>query len=130
MNVEQAMRKVCLSLPESEEVLSHGIPNFRVRGKSFAIYARNHHGDGRLALWLEAPPGAQSHFTEIDPVAYFIPPYVGPNGWLGVELNKGVPWAAIVDRVREAYMIVAPAQLRKQAGPAITIKGAVKDLTP
>lgn len=85
---------------------------------------------GDVALWLEAPPGAQSLYTEINPSAYFIPPYVGPNGWLGLQLNKGVPWAAIVDRVREAYLKVAPAQLRQQTGTPVKIKEPVKDLTP
>lgn len=130
MNIEQAMRKVCLSFPESEEEPSYGIPYFKVRGKSFAIYARNHHGDGRVALWLVAPPGAQSLYTEINPAAYFVPPYLGPRGWLGLELNKGVPWATIADRVREAYSKVAPAALRQQAGVSIKINEPVKNLTP
>lgn len=128
MNIEQAMHKVCLSFPESEEVPSHGIPNFKVRGKPFAIYARNHHGDGRVALWLVATPGAQSLYTQMNPKAYFIPPYVGSNGWLGLELNKGVPQAAIVDRVRDVYLKVAPAHLRPQAGTFCKIKEPVKNL--
>ena len=59
-DINQAVREVCLSFPEAEEFLSHGSPNFRVRGKTFAMYAVNHHGDGRVALWLSSPPGAQT----------------------------------------------------------------------
>jgi hypothetical protein len=51
-DIHQAVRDVCLWLPEAEEFLSHGSPNFRVRGKTFASYVVNHHGDGRVALWL------------------------------------------------------------------------------
>jgi hypothetical protein len=45
----EAVRDTCLWLPEAEEIVSHGSPNFRVRGKTFAMYAVNHHGDGRVA---------------------------------------------------------------------------------
>jgi hypothetical protein len=97
-----------LWFPETEEVISHGSPDFRVRGKTFATYVVNHHGDGRLALWLAAPPGAQQHYTESEPKHFFVPPYVGPRGWLGVHLNKGLDWKRIAERVREAYVAAAP----------------------
>ena len=49
-DISQAVREVCLSFPETEEFVSHGSPNFRVRkGKIFATYVVNHHGDGRIA---------------------------------------------------------------------------------
>jgi len=51
--IHRAVRDVCLWLPEAEEFLSHGSPNFRVRGKTFATYVVNHHGDGRVALELK-----------------------------------------------------------------------------
>ena len=63
-DISQAVREVCLSFPETEEFVSHGSPNFRVRkGKIFATYVVNHHGDGRIALWLNAPDGAQAHYV-------------------------------------------------------------------
>jgi hypothetical protein len=37
-DIHQAVREVCLWLPEAEEYLSHGSPNFKVRGKTFATY--------------------------------------------------------------------------------------------
>jgi len=57
-DINQAVREVCLWPPEAAEVISHGSPDFRVRGKTFATYVVNHHGDGRVALWLNAPAGA------------------------------------------------------------------------
>jgi len=50
-----AVRELCLAFPEAEEKPSRGSPNFRVRGKTFAIYTINHHGDGCIALVLNAP---------------------------------------------------------------------------
>ncbi|HZF16655.1 MAG TPA: MmcQ/YjbR family DNA-binding protein [Steroidobacteraceae bacterium] len=116
------MREVCLSLPEAEEYLSHGSPNFRVRGKTFATYVVNHHGDGRVALWLNAPAGAQGHYTREEPKHYFVPPYVGPRGWLGVNLDQGISWKRVATLVREAYEKVAPPKLAAAIGKTIDIK--------
>jgi hypothetical protein len=58
-DISQAIRELMASLPETEEVISHGSPSFRVRGKTFATYTINHHGDGRVALNLDSPAGAQ-----------------------------------------------------------------------
>lgn len=115
-----ALRELCLAYPETDWIVSHGAPNFRVRGKSFATYQLNHHGDGRVALWLAAPPGAQQLYTEMEPQAYFVPPYVGPRGWLGVELDK-LSWPTVGKRVREAYVEVAPKALAKSLPSDIVV---------
>lgn len=107
-----AVHELCLSLPETTEVISHGAPNYKVRGKSFAIFALNHHGDRRIALWLSGLPGAQDELCTHQPQHYFVPPYVGPRGWVGVQLNTGLSWQVIYSRVCEAYSNVAPKALR------------------
>lgn len=91
--------------------MSHGSPNFRVAGKTFATFTVNHHGDGRVALNVASPAGAQQLHTQTEPEHYFVPPYVGPKGWLGIELNEGLDWATIANRVREAWENVAPKAL-------------------
>jgi predicted DNA-binding protein (MmcQ/YjbR family) len=109
--ISDVVRDIMANLPEMEESVSHGSPTFRVRGKIFASYTINHHGDGRVALNLIAPPGAQAAFTKMQPKAYFVPPYVGPKGWLGVELDKGLGWKTVRQHVRDAYEVVAPPDL-------------------
>jgi hypothetical protein len=124
------VREVCLSLPEAEEVVSHGFPDFRVRGKTFASYVVNHHGDGRVALWLNAPSGSQDHYSKSEPKHFFVPPYVGPRGWLGVHLNKGLPWQRVAALVRQAYEKVAPRALAESIGETVKIKLPVAALSP
>ncbi|NJN50645.1 MAG: MmcQ/YjbR family DNA-binding protein [Gammaproteobacteria bacterium] len=120
--IDEAVREVCLYLPETEEVMSRGSPDFRVvGGKTFATYVLNHHGDGRIALWLAAAPGAQQFHVERSSKHYFVPPYVGPRGWLGVNLNTGLDWRKVAERVREAYLAIAPRRLLKDVPPAIEI---------
>ncbi len=120
-DINAAVREVCLSFPEAEECLSHGMPNFRVRGKTFAMYTVNHHGDGRVALWLNSPAGAQEVHAKGEPKHFFIPPYVGPRGWLGMQLDKGLSWKRIAVLVREAYQKVAPQPLSDAIGETIEI---------
>lgn len=128
-DINEAVREVCLSFPEAQEFLSHGSPNFRVRGKTFAAYTVNHHGDGRIALWLNSPAGAQELHTKGEPKHFFVPPYVGPRGWLGVHLDKGLSWKRIAVLVREAYQKVAPQRLVDAIGKTIEIKPPTAKLT-
>ena len=73
--ITDTVRDIMAALPEVEEFVSHGSPTFRVRGgKVFATYTINHHGDGRVALNLMAPRGAQAAFVKMRPAVYFVPP--------------------------------------------------------
>lgn len=109
--IEAAVRALCLAFPEVEEFESHGSPNFRARkGKVFAVWALNHHGDGHVALWLATPALEQSRLLASSKHLYK-PPYVGPSGWIGVELNKGVSWKRVIELVSMAYANVSPGKL-------------------
>jgi hypothetical protein len=116
-----AVRKVCTSLPEVTERTSHGAPTFFVRGKkTFVMFMDDHHGDGRLAIWCAAPPGTQRELVDEEPERFFVPPYVGHRGWVGVRLDVAVDWDEIARVVEDAYRCVAPATLvsRLDAGRA------------
>ena len=121
-DLHQAVREACLWLPEARESVSHGAPNFSVRGKTFAMYAVNHHGDGRVTLWLNAMPSSQDLHVRAEPRHFFVPPYVGPRGWLGVVLDQGIAWKRVAALVREAYEKAAPAELRAHIGKTPVLK--------
>ena len=129
-NIKDAARDVCLAFPQVEERVGHGMPDYKVAGKTFAMLAVNHHGDGRIALWLHAPPGAQQLHTHGEPALYFVPPYVGPRGWLGVQLDKGNDWGTIAQRVREAYAHVAPRALKAALGDRIEVEPPTETIPP
>ena len=83
------VRAVCLGLPEVEEKEDWS-NTFKVRGKTFAQYVHNHHGDGRVALWCKAPPGAQGLLVDADPARFFIPCSAGTrNSWRETLLRAG-----------------------------------------
>ena len=110
------VRAICLGLPETSERLSHGAPTFFVRGKRpFVMVLTNHHGDGRFAIWCAAPEGMQSMLADADSDKFFVPPYVGHRGWLGVRLDRDLDWNELAGIVEDAYAEVAPASLVEAA---------------
>ena len=106
------VREACLALPETSERLSHGAPTWFIRDKkSFVTYMDNHHGDGRLALWCAYPKGMRDGLVRADAERYFVPPYVGYLGWVGVRLDRDLPWDDVERVIREAYRAIAPEKL-------------------
>jgi hypothetical protein len=104
---------LCEGLPEAVAEAA-GVQHlaFKVRKKIFAYYAYDHHHDGRIALLAKAPPGEQGRLVAEDPGRYFVPPYVGPKGWVGLRLDSArLDWKAVKDLVVVAYVMTAPAQV-------------------
>jgi len=102
------VRKLVAALPETSERLSHGAPTFWGGKRTFASFAANHHGDGRVALWCKLPPGAQEALVEADAELFFVPPYVGPSGWVGIRLDREVDWGVVAGLLEEGWRMVAP----------------------
>ena len=114
-SAEDRIRQICLALPEAMEQVfgGHTTPTFRVRGKIFVMYMSDHHSDGRLAIWCKAPDGAQAVLAGGDPDRFFVPPYVGHRGWVGVRLERGVDWDLLRDLIIDSYRMTAPKRLLK-----------------
>jgi predicted DNA-binding protein (MmcQ/YjbR family) len=108
------VRKLCLSLPETFEKLSHGEPTFFVKKRTFVMFSTNHHGDGNYSIVCNAPEGAQEILVKSDAKTFYVPPYVGPAGWIGVRLDKGVTWPAVASVVNDAYRVTLAKQQRKR----------------
>jgi hypothetical protein len=101
-----------MALPEVTERQSHGEPTWFVRGKkTFVMYADHHHDD-RVGCWLAAPAGSQEALVSSDPERFFIPPYVGHRGWVGIRFDVAdVDWDEVGELVVEAFRCVAPKAL-------------------
>jgi hypothetical protein len=101
------VRRICASLPETTEKLSHGEPTFFARKKVYAMFSNNHHNDGHIAVWIPAPPGLQAMLISTWPDKFFRPPYVGVRGWVGIELPN-VDDEELASHLRDAWSLVAP----------------------
>ncbi len=103
------LREVCLALPEAFEKEAWGECTFRVAGGSmFAMTDNNHHNSGHVAVWVKAPAMVQEILVNSDAKRFFIPPYMGPKGWVGVRLDYKVDWDEVAAILKDGYLMSAP----------------------
>lgn len=108
------LRAIIAEWPETSEKLSHGSPTFWGGKKTFCSFHLDHHGDGRVAIWFKAPEGAQAALVEAAPDRFFVPPYVGPSGWVGLRVDQGpVDWEEARSLLLQGYRMVAPKRALK-----------------
>ncbi len=105
------LRAICLALPEVAEKEAWGDPTFRVRDRIFAMRKCR---DGRDSVWFKAPDGSQTILVGADPERFFVPPYVGPKGWVGMRLDDDPDWDEVTALVRRSYRLIAPKRLGSQ----------------
>ncbi len=104
----ERLRAICLAFPEATEQETWGDPTFRVRDKIFAMPRA---GDGRVSVWCKAPPGVQEMLVSAAPARFFVPPYVGHNGWVGVRLDGEIDWDELAGIAEASYRMTAPKRL-------------------
>ena len=114
------VRELAMALPEADEVLSHGMPCFGiVKGKKFAYFTEDHHGDGKIALLVKISGAEeQAMLIELDEERYYRPAYFG-DGWVGIRLDLGdTDWDTIGEWLRKSWLAVAPKKLAGLIGIA------------
>jgi hypothetical protein len=107
------LREVCLALPDVTEEGGIGNPSFKVRGKVFAMQhgadrsdpSRSHGPDP--SLWCKTRTGFREVLLESRPESFFVPPYVGVHGWVGLWLDGNVDWSEVADLVEDSYRATA-----------------------
>ena len=110
------LRELCLGLPESWEKEAWGAPTFRVK-TIFAMYSAPEHGEdvGRPSAWIKALAVNQALMVRADPTRFFVPPYVGPSGWVGVWLDgEESEWGVVKDLLWDAWQMSVPKKLGAQ----------------
>ena len=117
-NPLQKVREAALELPETEEKLSHGQPTFFVAGKQFAQFRDNHHGDDRTVVCVKTSGlDEQAMLLESDPETYSKPAYLGPSGWISINLaGDRVDWDHVADRIAASWELAAPRRLLEAGG--------------
>src|SRR5262245_11991480 len=113
----QRVRRICATLPETTEKLSHGEPTFFVRKRVYCMFANNHHNDGHIAVWIAAPPGLQAMLVQNEPAKFFRPPYVGVAGWVGIEL-PAIDDEELAAHLLEAWRLIEAKQKPKKRSRA------------
>ena len=111
------VRAACLALPEVSERPSHGQPTFFVADKQFAQWRDDHHGDGRTVVCvLTTGPDEAAMLVEADPGTYSNPAYLGPAGWVAIDLADDPDWPLVEDRIARSWELAAPRRLLEAGG--------------
>ena len=112
---QKALRRVtdlCLALPAAECTRSGDHATYRVRGKVFAYFLDNHHGDGIVSVCVKSQLGENTDRARLEPERYYLPAYIGPRGWFGMRLDRpGVDWKEVARIVERSYRLTAPKKL-------------------
>ena len=101
-------RAIIAAWPETDERISHGSPTWWGGKKTFASFHDGHHGDERTALWIKSDPDTREVLVQAQPEHFYIPPYVGPSGWIGVDVGGKVDWGVVEGLLEAGYRAVAP----------------------
>jgi phosphoribosylglycinamide formyltransferase-1 len=114
-DIRDQLHKVCLALPEAEASSRTGQhAKFTVRGRTFAYFLNDHHGDGRIAVSCKAAPGGREVLVGGDAERFFVAAYSSKD-WVAMRLDlPRTDWAFVKDLVRDSYRMVAPKGLARE----------------
>ncbi len=107
--IRAAEPPICDALPESfcESAKRHA--TFRVRKKPYAYFHDNHDRDGVVAALWKTSLAEQAALVARDPKRYYVPPYIGPRGWIAQRVDRGrVDWKDLAVRIAASHALVAP----------------------
>ncbi|WP_372735912.1 MmcQ/YjbR family DNA-binding protein [Nocardioides sp.] len=107
------VKGIALALPGADWKVSHGRPAFFTR-KVFAYYGGSEKVDGEWirheqCVMVLLDPSEREALLDEERV--FVPAYLGPSGWVGVDLPEDVDWAEVTELIDASYRLTAGARL-------------------
>lgn len=107
------VRVIALALPEAAEKVSHGRPTFFTQ-KVFCHFGGSVRREGEwvahdAAITVRPDPADEPALRQ-DP-RFWIPAYLGPSGWLGIDLDGDTDWQEIAELIDASYRVTAPRRL-------------------
>jgi hypothetical protein len=106
------VRPIALALPGVIEKRSHGSPTFFTgegkKGRTFAsLHDEREYFEGRLCIWAASEEAVRDALIEDRPDVFFVPPYVGHRGWIGMRLDtKKVDWDEVAGVIEDAQALI------------------------
>ena len=110
------VRAIAFRFPEAAEKISHGRPTFFTK-KIFTYFGASVRVDGNwtshdqaIVVLLES----EEHRAAVQDERFFVPAYLGPSRWLGIDLNSKTDWDEIAELMESSYRRTAPTKLVAQ----------------
>jgi predicted DNA-binding protein (MmcQ/YjbR family) len=120
------LSSICRALPAVVRTAKGDHADFRVRNKVFVYFLNNHHGDGIVSVCCRSALGENIDRVRREPERFYLPAYIGPRGWFGLRLDRGViHWDEVADIVRQSYCLAAPRTLVRELEQQI-VKESIK----
>lgn len=107
------VRAIASEFPGADEKVSHGRPAMFTK-KVFAYYGGSLKVDGE---WVQHPhsivvqPDPGDRLALLDDARVYVPAYLGPSGWIGVDLDDNTDWTEVTELLDASYRVTAPARL-------------------
>ena len=106
---------ICAALPGAEHANEGDHTIYRVRGKVFAYFLDDHHGDGIVSVCVKSQRGENLDRARLEPERFYLPAYIGARGWFGMRLDRGrVRWREVAQIVEQSYRLTAPKSLTRK----------------
>jgi len=59
-------------------------------------------------------PGDNTALAAAQSARFYVPPYIGPRGWIALRLDRGkVDWDEVAELIMGSYRLIAPKGLVK-----------------
>jgi predicted DNA-binding protein (MmcQ/YjbR family) len=106
----ERVRRLSRALPGADEKVSHGRPAFFTK-KVFAYYGGSVKVEGE---WVQHPhsvmvlPDPGDRQALLEDRRSFIPAYLGPSGWIGIDLHGATDWTEISELLDASFRLTAP----------------------
>ncbi|MCU1440949.1 MAG: hypothetical protein JWP85_1946 [Rhodoglobus sp.] len=98
------VRDICMTYPDAAEVEAWGRPTFRAGKKIFTFVGST--SERPYSIVIKPDPDARLAYLQ-DP-RFFIPPYWGPSGWLGIDIDgPRADWTEFAELIDASYRLVA-----------------------
>lgn len=107
------IREIALSLPGAAEKESHGRAAFFTK-KVFVYYGGSRRVDGDWVAHdrsIVFVPDPEERPVLVADSRVWVPAYLGPSGWLGLDLTPGANFTEVAELVESSYRMTAPTTL-------------------
>lgn len=109
----ERIRTLALAFPGAAEKVSHGRPAFHT-AKVFAWYGMSRKTEEG---WVQHPQSVCVLLPEAERRAVrelphcWVPSYLGPYGWLGLDLDEGTDWDEVAELLDDSFRMTASRRL-------------------